>query len=174
MTAELHPIDRLRPRRRITGCAAVLLPFRDDGTVDWDGFRSLLERTVTAGLTPAVNMDTGYVQLIDPPTRACGPDRGGGRRRHRAPWPAPWWTTPRVPPSPPTPTPPRSTPCSRPAAHRSCSRRGASTPSSPRRGWRRTPASPRPATGSSGPSSARSSSPTGASTRSTPTGTCST
>ncbi|MCB1259719.1 MAG: dihydrodipicolinate synthase family protein [Acidimicrobiales bacterium] len=70
MTAELHPIDRLRPRRRITGCAAVLLPFRDDGTVDWDGFRSLLERTVTAGLTPAVNMDTGYVQLIDPPTRA--------------------------------------------------------------------------------------------------------
>ncbi len=70
MSADLHPIDRLRPGRRITGCAAVLLPFRDDGAVDWDGFRSLLTRTVDAGLTPAVNMDTGYVQLIDPATRA--------------------------------------------------------------------------------------------------------
>jgi dihydrodipicolinate synthase/N-acetylneuraminate lyase len=66
----VHPVDRLRPCRRITGCAAVLLPFVDGSTVDWPAFRSLLERTVAAGLTPAVNMDTGFVQLLDAATRA--------------------------------------------------------------------------------------------------------
>src|SRR2546423_3615908 len=50
--------------------SAVLLPFTPDGVVDWRGFESLFARTVDAGLVPAVNMDTGYVQLLDPPTRA--------------------------------------------------------------------------------------------------------
>jgi dihydrodipicolinate synthase/N-acetylneuraminate lyase len=45
------------------------LPFTDDGDVDWAGFASLLERTVAVGITPAVNMDTGYVQLLDVATR---------------------------------------------------------------------------------------------------------
>jgi dihydrodipicolinate synthase/N-acetylneuraminate lyase len=49
----------------------VLLPHHVDGTVDWASFRSLLERTVAAGLTPAVNMDTGFVQLLSPETRAA-------------------------------------------------------------------------------------------------------
>jgi dihydrodipicolinate synthase/N-acetylneuraminate lyase len=49
----------------------VLLPHHPDGSVDWPSFRTLLERTVAAGLTPAVNMDTGFVQLLDPPTRAA-------------------------------------------------------------------------------------------------------
>ncbi|HYF46759.1 MAG TPA: dihydrodipicolinate synthase family protein [Acidimicrobiales bacterium] len=61
-------IPEQRPGRWITGMAAVLLPFRD-GEVDWQGFDALLTRTVAAGLTPAVNMDTGYVHLLDPPTR---------------------------------------------------------------------------------------------------------
>jgi dihydrodipicolinate synthase/N-acetylneuraminate lyase len=56
--------------RRITGMAAVLLPFTADGDVDWDGFCRQLTGIAEAGLTPAVNMDTGYVSLIDPPTRA--------------------------------------------------------------------------------------------------------
>lgn len=56
---------QLRPRRKITGMSAILLPFRDDGAVDWDGFRAHVRRTSAAGLTPAVNMDTGYVNLLD-------------------------------------------------------------------------------------------------------------
>ena len=49
-----------RPGRTITGMSAVLLPFLADGSIDWDGFASLVERTVKAGLIPAVNMDTGF------------------------------------------------------------------------------------------------------------------
>jgi len=61
--------DRRPPGRRPWGCAAVLLPHDDRGRVDWGSFRGLLERTAAAGLTPAVNMDTGFVQLLDDPTR---------------------------------------------------------------------------------------------------------
>jgi dihydrodipicolinate synthase/N-acetylneuraminate lyase len=49
--------------------AAVLLPYTAGGDVDWAGFESLVARTVESGLVPAVNMDTGYVQLIDATTR---------------------------------------------------------------------------------------------------------
>jgi dihydrodipicolinate synthase/N-acetylneuraminate lyase len=55
----------LRPRRKILGISAVLLPFLSEDTVDWAGLESLVRLTVDAGLTPAVNMDTGFVQLID-------------------------------------------------------------------------------------------------------------
>lgn len=55
----------IRPHRKITGMSAILLPFEDNGRVDWDGFRSHVHRTSDAGLTPAVNMDTGYVNLLD-------------------------------------------------------------------------------------------------------------
>lgn len=50
--------------------AAVLLPCRDDGTYDWSAFEAHVARTTSAGLTPAVNMDTGYVQLLGPDDRA--------------------------------------------------------------------------------------------------------
>jgi dihydrodipicolinate synthase/N-acetylneuraminate lyase len=46
------------------------LPFTDAGDVDWPGFETLLADTVAAGLVPAVNMDTGYVQLLDRSTRS--------------------------------------------------------------------------------------------------------
>lgn len=49
--------------------AAVLLPCRDDGAYDWAAFEAHVARTVAAGLTPAVNMDTGYVQLLRPDDR---------------------------------------------------------------------------------------------------------
>jgi dihydrodipicolinate synthase/N-acetylneuraminate lyase len=65
--AELR--ERIRPQRRITGMSAVLLPFDAAGLIDWGGLAAQLERTAGAGLTPAVNMDTGYVQLLDGPTR---------------------------------------------------------------------------------------------------------
>jgi dihydrodipicolinate synthase/N-acetylneuraminate lyase len=59
----------LRPGRSITGMSAVLLPFTADGAVDWAATEAHIARTSAAGLTPAVNMDTGYVQLLDEPTR---------------------------------------------------------------------------------------------------------
>lgn len=57
------------PNRKIEGISAILLPFTVDGSVDWDGFSAHIERTTAAGLAPAVNMDTGYANLIDEPTR---------------------------------------------------------------------------------------------------------
>jgi dihydrodipicolinate synthase/N-acetylneuraminate lyase len=45
--------------------SAVLLPFTPDGDVDWPATEAHVARTLEAGLTPAVNMDTGYVQLLD-------------------------------------------------------------------------------------------------------------
>lgn len=57
------------PRRKIEGISAILLPFRTDGSVDWNAFCAHVARTAEAGLTPAVNMDTGYVNLIDEETR---------------------------------------------------------------------------------------------------------
>lgn len=49
--------------------SAILLPFRADRTVDWDAFAAHVARTHAAGIVPAVNMDTGYVQLIDDAAR---------------------------------------------------------------------------------------------------------
>src|SRR5947209_7921840 len=64
----MHPLDPLtllRPRRKIVGMSAILLPYLR-GRIDWDGFRAHVARTFDAGLIPAVNMDTGYVNLLTP------------------------------------------------------------------------------------------------------------
>jgi dihydrodipicolinate synthase/N-acetylneuraminate lyase len=58
-------LDLIRPRRKIVGMSAVFLPFHHDGSIDWAGFSAHLERTVTSGLMPAVNMDTGSVQFLE-------------------------------------------------------------------------------------------------------------
>jgi dihydrodipicolinate synthase/N-acetylneuraminate lyase len=63
------PLSLLRPRRRVRGISAILLPFAPDGAVDWPAFRAHVARTADTGLEPAVNMDTGYANLIDEPTR---------------------------------------------------------------------------------------------------------
>lgn len=77
-------VPPLKPGRAIEGISAVLLPFQDDDRPDWTSFRALLERTWAAGLTPAVNMDTGYVNLLDDDARgrvlAETRDVGAGRR----------------------------------------------------------------------------------------------
>jgi dihydrodipicolinate synthase/N-acetylneuraminate lyase len=62
-------VPALKPRRAIEGISAMLLPYGLDDRPDWEGFRRLLDRTWTAGLTPAVNMDTGYVNLLTPAER---------------------------------------------------------------------------------------------------------
>jgi dihydrodipicolinate synthase/N-acetylneuraminate lyase len=49
--------------------SAVLVPYTADGEIDWPGVEAHVARTVAADLTPAVNMDTGYVQLLAPDDR---------------------------------------------------------------------------------------------------------
>ncbi len=61
---ETEVIGQIRPGRAITGMSAVLLPYTADGAIDWDATEAHIDRTVDVGLTPAVNMDTGYVQLL--------------------------------------------------------------------------------------------------------------
>ncbi|HEX7134009.1 MAG TPA: dihydrodipicolinate synthase family protein [Iamia sp.] len=63
-------VGRIRPRRTITGMSAVLLPFTSAGEIEWPAVEAHVARTHAAGLTPAVNMDTGYVQLLDDATKA--------------------------------------------------------------------------------------------------------
>lgn len=65
----MTPITHLKPRRRITGMSAVLLPFLSSTEVDWTSFEQHVARTCDAGLVPAVNMDTGYINLLDDGTR---------------------------------------------------------------------------------------------------------
>lgn len=65
----LPSLPPIRPGRKITGMSAILLPLLSADasagvTVDWDSFRAHVARTADAGLIPAVNMDTGYVNLI--------------------------------------------------------------------------------------------------------------
>lgn len=65
----LDPLSMIRPRRKVSGISAILLPFTDTGEIDWKSLAAHVSRTAEAGLTPAVNMDTGYVNLIDDATR---------------------------------------------------------------------------------------------------------
>ena len=69
LAVSLDPVAMIRPRRRIEGFSAILLPFLTNGEVDWAGFASHVRRTVQAGLGPAVNMDTGFANFIDDATK---------------------------------------------------------------------------------------------------------
>jgi dihydrodipicolinate synthase/N-acetylneuraminate lyase len=60
---------RLAPGRRPHGIVAVLLPYTREGRVDWGGFERLLQRAQRAGLDVAVNMDTGFGDLLAPDER---------------------------------------------------------------------------------------------------------
>ena len=61
----MDPIAMLKPGRKITGMSAILLPFTRSGEIDWPGFTAHCERTAAVELAPAVNMDTGYGNLLD-------------------------------------------------------------------------------------------------------------
>lgn len=63
------PPARIQPNRKITGMSAVLLPFDSDHRPDWNAFERHVERTLDSGLVPAVNMDTGYINLLNDATR---------------------------------------------------------------------------------------------------------
>jgi 4-hydroxy-tetrahydrodipicolinate synthase len=58
------PFERPRRPRKVRGIAAALLPFETDGRVAVDAFQKHLAATERAGLANAVNMDTGYVNLL--------------------------------------------------------------------------------------------------------------
>jgi dihydrodipicolinate synthase/N-acetylneuraminate lyase len=51
------------------GIAAALLPYTAEGSIDWAGFEAHVARTRAAGLDVAVNMDTGFGDLLAPPER---------------------------------------------------------------------------------------------------------
>ncbi len=56
--------SRQRPRRKVQGIAAALLPYEPDGRVAVDAIAKQLTATHQAGLMNAVNMDTGYVNYL--------------------------------------------------------------------------------------------------------------
>ena len=55
---------QLKPRRKVEGIAAALLPYEADGRVAVTSFQHHLVATQRAGLMNAVNMDTGYVNYL--------------------------------------------------------------------------------------------------------------
>jgi len=57
-------LKRKKPRRKIEGIAAALLPFDANGKIAVDEFQKHLVATQAAGLQNAVNMDTGYVNYL--------------------------------------------------------------------------------------------------------------
>src|SRR5579863_10299041 len=57
-------ISRQKPRRKVHGIAAALLPYEADGQIAVNAFVKLLTSTHRAGLMNAVNMDTGYVNYL--------------------------------------------------------------------------------------------------------------
>src|ERR1051325_2926224 len=57
-------LGQVQPRRKITGIAAALLPFEEDGAIAVEAFQRHLLRKHSAGLINAVNMDTGYVNYL--------------------------------------------------------------------------------------------------------------
>lgn len=65
----IQDVPAWQTHRSILGMSAILLPFEENGQIDWPGFRAHVQRTLDAGLVPAVNMDTGYANLIDEATR---------------------------------------------------------------------------------------------------------
>lgn len=62
-------LERIKPGRKIDANSAVLLPFTIDGKPDYDAFSAHLLRTVKAGITPAVNLDTGFGPQLTPAQR---------------------------------------------------------------------------------------------------------
>lgn len=66
----IDPTTMLRPRRKIQGISAVLLPFLENGDIDWQGFVQHVIRTRDAGLMPAINMDTGFGPFLSDADKA--------------------------------------------------------------------------------------------------------
>ena len=57
-------LAHVKPRRKVQGIAAALLPYEADSRIAVDAFSQQLISTHRAGLMNAVNMDTGYVNYL--------------------------------------------------------------------------------------------------------------
>lgn len=68
MTSLADAWGRLRARKP-HGIAAALLPYTPGGAIDWRAFERHVARTQAAGLEVAVNMDTGFGDLLAPAER---------------------------------------------------------------------------------------------------------
>src|SRR5215470_17620872 len=64
-------IARQKPRRKVEGISAALLPYEADGHIAVETFQHHLLATHKAGLMNAVNMDTGYVNYLSDAERAA-------------------------------------------------------------------------------------------------------
>ncbi len=62
-------LAEIKPRRRVQGIAAALLPIDADGRVAVAAFQQHLLATQSVGLMNAVNMDTGYVNYLNDPEK---------------------------------------------------------------------------------------------------------
>lgn len=69
---------RLRPARKVHAISAVLLPFDTEATIDWAAFETHVARTAAAGLDVALNMDTGFGDLLTPTERVAVLDAARG------------------------------------------------------------------------------------------------
>jgi dihydrodipicolinate synthase/N-acetylneuraminate lyase len=69
MSATLRQAWSRLASRRPHGIAAALLPYTADGAIDWAAFEAHVARTRAAGLDVAVNMDTGFGDLLAPAER---------------------------------------------------------------------------------------------------------
>lgn len=57
-------IPQIRYRRKVHGIAAAYLPWKPVAQIDWDSYSRVLETIWGSGLVPAVNMDTGFANLL--------------------------------------------------------------------------------------------------------------
>jgi dihydrodipicolinate synthase/N-acetylneuraminate lyase len=62
--SDLESVFSRLSARRVHAISAVLLPYTPAGAIDWDAFERHLRRTRAAGLDVAVNMDTGFGDLL--------------------------------------------------------------------------------------------------------------
>jgi hypothetical protein len=77
MMTTIEPAKMIRPYRQITGMSAMLLPFQEDGAVDWDGFAAHLRRTASA-TAPRLRVTASCPAVI-----RCTIFTSSGRRQNR-------------------------------------------------------------------------------------------
>lgn len=64
MKSSHSPLIPVKARREIHGICAAYLPWRPIARIDFDSYGMMLESIWRSGLTPAVNMDTGFANLL--------------------------------------------------------------------------------------------------------------
>jgi dihydrodipicolinate synthase/N-acetylneuraminate lyase len=58
------PIPKIQYSRKPEGISAAYLPWKPVGRIDLESYERGLERTWACGLSPAINMDTGFANLL--------------------------------------------------------------------------------------------------------------